>query len=342
MKRMILIVFLCSTLLFVGCKNRQITAGGQRDTIVVLSENNNWLKTKDALTDALGRDVFTPNRETVYELVHGLPENLSSYIYGKNILIIGYLDTSSEASNLISTLLTADAQQLVREGKNFIFEKENPWAFGQYLLIISSPGKPELNTIIEQSKNTIFDNFEKASYERAKWLIYSAGRDEKKEKKISKLFNFSLELPVGFLWIGEDSIKTFVKLVRKYPFRLISFGWKEKMIDSISYDKACRMRDSIGLLYLDNDKIERTMTKGKMVDFLGRNVYKLDGIWENDENVMGGPFRTYFFNDTLQNRSYIIDIHIFAPGKKKWFYLKELEGVVSTFKTYPLDSIRSK
>ncbi len=322
-----------------GCKKEQIIAGGQRDIILVLAEEDDWSKTKGVLKDALERDVYTPNRETIYELMHGLPQNFSSYIYGKNLILIGYLGGLSEASNLISTLLTDNAKEMVQRREAFIFDENNPWAFGQYLLVIASPGKPELVDIIKKNRNTIFNYFEKASYERTKWLIYSAGREKGKEEKLKEEFNFSIDLPIGFYWMGEDSIKTFAKFVRKFPYRLISIGWKKKMVESISFNDACKLRDSIGAFYLDNDIIVKKKTDGKSVEFLGREGYKLEGIWENNEKIMGGSFRTYFFNDTLQQRFYIIDIHVFAPGKKKWFYLMELEGVAETFRTFPVHKV---
>jgi len=336
MKKIVFFLLLFVFVVLLGCGRKKIIAGGQRDVIVVLADSNDWEQTKDGLKSALERDVFTPNRETIYELLHGLPENLRSYVYGKNLILIGYLNANSEASKLISTLLTDKAKEMVKNRKAFIFEKNNPWAFGQYLLVIASPGEPSLSSIIQQNKDVIFNYFEKASYERAKWLIYSAGREKDKEDKIKTEFGFSLKLPVGFFWMGEDSIKTFVKLVRMYPYRLISIGWenKDRQISSFAFNDACRMRDSIASLYFDSDVVVREKTTGKNVLFLGREAYKLVGIWKNDEKVMGGVFRTYFFNDTLQHRFYILDMHIFAPGKKKWFYLKELEAVASTFQTY--------
>jgi hypothetical protein len=330
-------ILLLTSLLLLGsnCGSHKPTAGGQRDIIVVLADRGTRNKIEDGLEKALSRVVFIPTTETIYELRFGLPENLPSYIYGKNILLVGPLDGLSESSKLISSLLTENAQEMVRNQKAFIFEKENPWAIGQYLLIITTPGKPDVAQIIDKNSDVIFNYFEEASLKRAKWLIYSAGRLEEKEKKLKEKFNFTLELPTGFYWYGEDSIETFAKFVRKFPYRLISVGWQENTMDSITFEDACSIRDSIGKLYFENDMVDREETKGGKLTYLNREGYKLEGIWRNDEKIMGGAFRTYFLNDTLQERCYIIDIHVYAPAKKKWFYLKELEGVASTFETYP-------
>jgi hypothetical protein len=338
MKRFFLVLAVCALIACVGCKRKQLIAGGARDVIVVLAQDRDWARTEQPLRDALEREVFTPNREKIYELLHGQPEMLSSYIYAKNLILVGTLDGTSEASNLIETLLTDEALSKVKQKKAFIFEKENPWAFAQYLMVIASPGEPAPSAIIEKNRDVIFQFFEKSSYKRAKWLIYSAGREKDKEELLRGRSNASLELPIGFYMAAEEEFCTFVTFVRKFPYRLISVGWSDTLLQVLSLDDACRKRDSLGVLYLENDVVAKEKTSGKQVDFLGRKAYKIEGIWENSEKVMGGPFRTYFFNDSLQRRSYIIDLHVFAPGMKKWFYLMELEAVASTFKTEPIDS----
>ena len=337
MRRTVVFLILCTLLLACGCDKRKLIAGGERDVIVVLAEDDDWNKTKEVLKNALEREVYTPNPEKIYELLHGKPELITSYIYAKNLILIGKVDGLSKASELISDLLTNSALSKVRNKQAFIFEKEEPWAVAQYLMVIATPGEPELTEIIEKNKDTIFQFFERASYKRAKWLIYSAGREKENEKRLLEKMNISLELPLGFFMRKEDTITTFVTFTRKFPYRLISVGYADEIADSLFFDDACELRDSIGTRYFEGDSIDKSRTKGMHTTFLGREAYKLEGIWLNNEKIMGGPFRTYFFNDILQSRAYIIDIHVFAPGKKKWFYLMELESVAATFETFPID-----
>jgi hypothetical protein len=48
---------------------------------------------------------------------------------------------------------------------------------------------------------------------------------------------------------------------------------------------------------------------------------------------MGGPFITYCFYDSSQGRRYLLDTHLFAPGEKQYFLMKQLELVANTFAT---------
>ncbi len=336
MKRLLLFLLTLALVFCMSCKKKKLIAGGERDVIVVLAQNAEWERIEIPLRNALEREVFTPNREKIYELMHGQPEMLSSYIYAKNLILVGTIGGSSEASNLIETLLTDEAMKKVSGREAYIFEKENPWAFAQYLMVIASPGEPNAAEIIEKNSDIIFQFFEQASYERAQWLIYSGGREKDIEDALLNKHGISIELPIGFYMKEEDSLETFVTFVRKFPFRLISIGWSDTLFKTLSLEDACRKRDSLAARYLENDSVDRERTTGRQVDFLEQKAYKIEGIWENNEKVMGGPFRTYFFNDTLQKRSYIIDMHVFAPGKKKWFFLMELEAVAASFGTETL------
>jgi len=47
--------------------------------------------------------------------------------------------------------------------------------------------------------------------------------------------------------------------------------------------------------------------------------------------VMGGPFISLCIRAPVLNRNYLIDGLLFAPGKKKWIYLAELEAIVESF-----------
>ena len=45
---------------------------------------------------------------------------------------------------------------------------------------------------------------------------------------------------------------------------------------------------------------------------------------------MGGPFVSYIFQK--DGIWYFLDGHVFAPGKKKWPFLEEVNIVLNTFK----------
>ena len=62
---------------------------------------------------------------------------------------------------------------------------------------------------------------------------------------------------------------------------------------------------------------------------------QLTGVWQNDRETRpaGGPFRSYGFYDLNTQRLYLVDMAVFAPGKKKLPYLRQLDVMAQTFKT---------
>ena len=156
MKRLGIIVCILTLLICYGCNKKQLIAGGERDVIIVLAQDRDWVNLENPLKQALEREVFTPNREKIYELLHGQPEMLSSYVYAKNLILVGNIGGTTEASNLIETLLTEDALLKVKQNEAYIFEKENPWAYAQYLMVIASTGEPSLPEIVEKNSDIIF------------------------------------------------------------------------------------------------------------------------------------------------------------------------------------------
>lgn len=102
-------------------------------------------------------------------------------------------------------------------------------------------------------------------------------------------------------------------------------------------------RDSLTKIYYDGDYIFEDsiiQTKEKVVDFNGRYAIRLDGVWQNDKNIAGGPFRTFGFYNKGDGRMYLVDCAIVAPGERKWPYMRQVEAMAYTFKT--ADELNSK
>ena len=74
-------------------------------------------------------------------------------------------------------------------------------------------------------------------------------------------------------------------------------------------------------------------TDARNVEFLGRPAVVLEGLWENDEKMAGGPFRNYTFYDKESGRIYQIDIAVYYPAGKKETFLRQLDVMARTFKT---------
>jgi hypothetical protein len=55
------------------------------------------------------------------------------------------------------------------------------------------------------------------------------------------------------------------------------------------------------------------------------------GLWEVKKDFMGGPFISYTFVDTKNNRVITLDGYVFAPGERKHDLLKQVQAILLSF-----------
>ena len=62
----------------------------------------------------------------------------------------------------------------------------------------------------------------------------------------------------------------------------------------------------------------------------GSEAIRMQGIWQNEDDMTGGPFITYFVHDDKRQRLLAVDLLLYAPGLDKHPYMRELEALAST------------
>jgi hypothetical protein len=71
----------------------------------------------------------------------------------------------------------------------------------------------------------------------------------------------------------------------------------------------------------------------EQVNFGNKYAVETRGLWKLTNNTMGGPFLSYIFVDEELNRLYYIEGYVYSPGKDKRNSMKEIEAILTTFKT---------
>ena len=320
-------------LLFLGCQRFTKKAGGPEHRIIALCEEEVWEDVEPALSSALEKEIFTPTKELVFQLQRVSWENFHLYRYRRSLLILGPSGAEGEISRLIGELLTEEGKRAVRAGEAHIFGKEDAWAEGQLLLVITASEGTPLNPIVESQKGSIYRFFDAGRTERIRKTIYGQGYQQEIARELEESYGWSLHLPLGYKTAEEDAKGNFISFIRHYPDRIIFVHWDDSKNRKIDPALFLSRRNYFGDKYFEGDEIDPERTKTEWVEFQGRETLRIKGIWRNDEKVMGGPFQSYCFYDEEQGRFYLLDFHVFAPGKRKLPTLKELDLICQTFKT---------
>jgi len=304
-----------------GCKIGQ-EAGGRETDVVVVCGDEDWEDVGPILTEAFSVTEKTLHEQRVFDLVRARAQDLELYRFRKNLILMGNLE-----SDVFEDVLSEDARVMVASGESYMFGSLDGWITGQIVVMIVAPPGKSLSDIVALAGPSAFKYFNEHCLERIRTRIYSEGIEEALKVRLRQAYGWTMDLPMGYKVADEDSSGGFVSFIRHNPERVILVYW--------GFDKGERswidIRNVMGLRYLQGDEVLPERVRQRGADFRGYTSRRLEGHWENEEKVMGGPFVTYCFQDTVSGMYYMVDYNAFAPAKKKWPILGQLEWIARTF-----------
>lgn len=315
MKKLLLYLSVFAILVNSGCKGGRALpqSAGRRDDVILIVPDE--IKT-DSLKKVLEHSEYYPSREEVYRVSEYPPPQLSQYKYWRNIVIVGSL-----GDTYIDKLLSEESKRSIEEGGGLLYE-EDLWVDLQSVAIIAGRDREETQKLVNQYGETIYQLFRDKERERFEKVLYLDDFQRQESEKMEKLLGASFRIPLGYRISKEE--EHFMTYIRKSPDRLVTLYYRiESILDPVKF------RDSLFALYFEGDSVYAPMTRICEVRFDKIRAYKIEGVWQNMEKVMGGPFISYVFEK--DGIWYFLDGHVFVPGKKKWVYLEEVDIILHTF-----------
>lgn len=313
------ILVVCVALL--GCRAKQ-EAGGRETLIVVVCSDEDWESAGPALRDAFSVRERTIERQRVFDLKRVAARDVDMYRFRKNLLLMGGVN-----SDLMKDVMSEDAKVMVNSGESYMFGSLDGWAGNQILVMLVAPADKPLAQVVRLTGHPMFRYFKRESLERIRRRIYSSGIEEETKIGMKEKYGWSIDLPKAYRVASEDSAGGLVSFIKHIPERVISVYWGFEKGDGSWVD----IRDEMAAEYLQGDRIDRRRYREMPVTFRGYEATKLAGHWENQKKVMGGPFVSYCFQDTVSGTYYMVDYNVFAPGEKKWPITGQMEWIAQTF-----------
>ncbi len=321
--------------LVVSCGMKRDSLGSM-DKIIIIADSTQWINIKDDVMAAMEHIMYTPQPESVFELLHKQPKDLKNLIRFPNLLMVGSLDQQNDMQELLEKMLSDDALARVQEDSAFLFNKDDPWARHQLLALAVSKDEETLKKNLLEHGDRIFNLFEENISANVLRSLYIHFEQEEIAKSLMKEHGWSIRVQHDYFVAVDSSEIRLVWLRRFNPQRWISVYWEP--VDDPSILSKEWMLEKRGTLLKDlyeGDYVyedETIKVQEKIVDFNDRYAIRLDGVWQNEEYVMGGPFRSYAFYEESDGRLYLIDLAVYAPGRRKTEYLRQLDGIASTFR----------
>ena len=339
MKLQKLLTLVVAVVLFLGgmsCDRKPPTMGSYNN-IIVLCDKDVWKSVEDELTEALEIEILTPQPEVAFKLVQREPESITDLKRYRNLLLVGALDTPGTTKNLFDQMLSPENRASIEKGENIIFQKPDAWARDQLLGVVVAKDVATLEEKIIQEKQRLFDMFDLHTKNVLTKSLYTGHEKKDVANGILKKHGWTVDIPLDYVLAVDSLDARFVWLRRLNPQRWFSVYYEQVDDPSLlSKEWIMEKRNQFAKDFLSGDVIvenDSIKVKEKTVDFNNRYAIQLDGIWENTELVLGGPFRSYGFYNKADERIYIVDIAVYAPGERKLPFMKQLEAMAFTFKT---------
>ena len=325
------LIFLLSTVLFIlSCSSntgyKPAFTGQQGELIIVCS--NTWWK-NDSLRNTLLNTLQVPypnlpQAEPIFNIAHYTENNLNQLLERhRNILWF-------KEEVVVST----DVQKDVNASE-------------QLIISVNAPDVNEALLEYQKQANNIISAFENKELERIKSKANSQANKDFKALLDSTL-GFSLAITKDFKIIKKGA--DFVYFRRERTKKLS--GTSHFVIDGIfayTYPYTSDSTFTEGFQNFQRKKYLAPAIFGRekanyyvnqtvippvfdTLNFNGGFSTKMSGLWRLKNEFLGGPFVSYAFLNKDQTKVITIEAYLMALKFDKREYMKDLEGIIATFK----------
>jgi hypothetical protein len=311
-----------------GCSPRKLPALGAANQLTIVTNVGAEDESVGLLKAVFSKKVVTVDEEATYAFEVLPADKLHKHRKSRNLLLLADLSRNDALSKRVRRLLGRTRANRIMKGAGDYVVLSNEEALGQTLAIVAGPDSGSLAGLIREKGERLFSEVDSVVVERAKDVLYLHGEQKGMSRYLSSKYGWTVRIPKGFR-VAEDEKGRLVKLVAHEPTRLFFVHWRPSDGEPLNARQCLRLRSKLVWEYYDEDVIEESMTSTAETVFQGRETVKIQGVWQNEKHVIGGPFFTLCFHE--RERFYMIDCIVFAPGMDKESFLKQLEALALTF-----------
>lgn len=317
---LLVIVLLISVSCNPGKRSDKVRSIGNTSEILVVVENEQQWEGSigKSIREHLAREQYGLNQpEPVFHLAHISKTSLSDLLKKHRNLFVVEIDKNIEKPKIeMSTDLWSKPQQIIK---------------------ITAHDAAEFVTVFESNAEILEEKFNKTERDRI-LTLFRTSTNKEAVKNLEKEFDLKMTIPrefyyakseTGFLWVRKE--------VAKYGQGL--FIISEPYIDTAQFSSASivsrlnrNMKQFIpGPADGSFMKTDEQFFPPKSVvisDFITDFAIETSGLWQLENDFMGGPFLSYTFVDSRNNQLITLCGYVYQPNKKKRDLLRQLEAIM--------------
>ena len=312
---------MAAVLSLASCKNTKPllpNVSGKAGEIIVAIEKADWEGSLGSgVRDLLACDCpYLAQKEPLYTLVNVPPGSFGDlFKVHRNIV---FFNISSQVDS------------------TGVLYRKDVWAAPQCMVQVNAPSADKAAELLETEGKTIVSFIEQAERDR---VIRNSIRYEEREiaEKVGAVFGGSPHFPMGykikkltddFGWIADEKQYTMQGiLIYKYP--------ATRAADELSVKNIIAERNAVLKANVPGMFENTWMTTGEymppQIEFLryrGRDFAQVRGLWEVENDYMGGPFVSHSFYSPDGDNVIVAEAFVYAPKYDKRQYLRQVESIL--------------
>ncbi|MEM9928344.1 MAG: DUF4837 family protein [Bacteroidota bacterium] len=321
-------------------------AFGKINSLYVIADSTLWM---DGARDSVAfffesPYLILPQPEPIFDVRHIEPINLREeppFQQLRNYIVLADLsqEWSPTTKMVLEDLNDAKIQQVKEEGFGTAVAR-NKWATGQQLIYLMGKNHEELMTGMSTSYPAVVKRIADRENERIKVTTYFQGINRKLGEEVRQRSGAMMDVPGGYDLVPVDA-ENFAWLRKKTKggsLNIMATRVPYEDQSQLSKEGLKAIRDQVGKEYFATT-LDSTFMKindkdlplfVEPMELNGTYALEGRGIWEMENDFLGGPFVSYLINDEADRQLVLIDGFVLAPGRKKRELMEELVQVLKT------------
>lgn len=316
-----------------GCADSVGQAYGDFTSVIAVMEPSVWDEVGDDVYDALEPTIRTVRNEKTFTVTYQDPSdefwgNLRRF---RQLLLVG---TGDEA--WMQDALAKSRDPLEGPG---LYRAYDVWSRGQQVtILVAEPG--EQAAAVRSHLGEINETLDAQYRTYARNRMFMSGVDSALVDTLSQRGRFQLLLPNVYRWRQQDSTYTFrndnpnpAELIRQ-----ITVTWRSPIPTDLRPEDILEWRADLASSYGEPQEVDLTNVDEGPFEYQGLPGYQIQAIWQNPPELdwpAAGPFITRAVTCPQQDRTYLIDAWLYAPGKDKYEYMIQLQTILDSFRCGP-------
>jgi hypothetical protein len=293
--------------------------GNTSEILVIVENEQQWEGSiGKAIRARLGREQYGLNQsEPVFHLAHIGKSSLSDLLKKHRNLLVVEIDKS------------------IPEAK--IESKVDVWSKPQQIVQITAPDAEQFVRAFESNAELLEQKYSKTERDRI-LTVFRTSTNKKAMKNLKNGFDLKMTIPrefypakteQGFMWVRKE--------VEKYGQGILIIS--EPYLDTAQFSNASivsrlnrNMRQFVpgptDGSFMKTDEVYVPPRSMVISDFITDYAVETTGLWQLENDFMGGPFLSYTFVDARNNTIVTLCGYVYQPNKRKRDLLRQLEAIM--------------